>query len=163
MVKILCTCGAMAAACLIGVTESWRLKLRVRQLEAILLFFQQMEEEIRYTASPVMEIMDVHREDMAMLHLCRQKLAEGMSFPEAWKFSIEEAGGRLTKTDRRYLIEFGAAFGGMDQAGQLSACQLTKERLGHQLAEARNDVEKKAKLYRSLGVLCSAGILLAAV
>lgn len=163
MVKVLCVIGAMAAACLIGITESWRLKLRVKQLESILLFFQQMEEEIRYAANPILEIIAAHGEDMAMLGICRQRMREGMTFPEAWQASIDAECGRLTKADRQYLAEFGSAFGGMDQAGQLSACQLTKERLNFQLAAAKKDVEQKAKLYRSLGMLGSAGILLAAV
>ena len=131
-------------------------------MERILLFFQQMEEEIRYAAIPIGEIITAHREDMAMLEFCRNRIQEGWSFPDAWNEAAAEC-GRLTKEDRRYLQEFGTAFGSMDREGQIAACRLTKERLNYQLAQARKDAEQKAKLYRSLGVMGSAGILLAAV
>ncbi len=163
MIKVFCIFGAMAAAFLIGVTESWRLRLRVKQLERVLLFLQQMEEEIRYTANPIAEIIDTHKEKMEILDFCFRELGSGKNFTEAWRSAIEVEGTRLTKADRQYLLEFGTGFGSMDREGQINACRLTEERLNFQLTAAKKDVEQKAKLYRSLGVLSSAGILLAAV
>lgn len=163
VVKPLSIVGAMGITFLIGVLESWRLRLRVQQLEMMIRFLQQMEEEIRYMARPIAEIMEVHSKDMPFLQFCLEEIKSGESFPDSWCRAVAKYCGGLTKEDRQYLEQFGNDFGELDQTGQVANCRLTKEQLERQRTEARNNVEKKAKLYRSLGILCGAGILLVAV
>lgn len=161
VVKLICTFGAVGVAGMLGFVESWRLKLRVRQLEDSIRFLQRMEGEIQYTACPIAQIMEQHREDAVLLLECANRMADGMKFQTAWVQAVTQGKGTsgLTREDKTYLIEFGSTFGGMDQMGQIAACRLTLTRLEQQLTQARQDVAQKSKLYGSLGILCGAGIL----
>ncbi|MDD5952888.1 MAG: stage III sporulation protein AB [Oscillospiraceae bacterium] len=165
IIKLLCVCGAMGAAALLGFSESWKLKLRVRELEDLLRFFQAMEEEIRYTARPIRWILSQHQTELPFLAQCEERMQTGASFAESWQWAVEHTliHSGLTSEDRRYLLEFGTSFGILDQEGQLSSCQMTICRLTHQLEQSRQQVAQKGRLYGSLGILCGAGILLMVV
>ena len=161
IVKLFCALGAVTVAAVLGFVESWRLKLRVRQLEDGIRFLQGTESEIQYAAYPIDQILARHREDWLLLDDCCRLIETGMKFHPAWKQAVAQGrgGSGLSREDKTYLLEFGSTFGSMDQAGQMASCRLTLTRLEQQLAQARQDVARKAKLYGSLGLLCGAGIL----
>lgn len=163
--KLLCVILGIGIAALLGYSESARLKLRVHTLERLLRFFQQMEEEIRYTACPIHVLLEQHQEEIPFLSDCKTEMEQGASFWDSWRSAISwwQSESGLTQEDVRYLLEFGAAFGGLDKEGQLSGVQLTIRRLDQQREAAEENSRTKGKLFRSLGVLCGAGIALLVV
>ena len=157
-VKVGCALGVVGIAGLLGFFEAWRLKLRVRHLEAMLSFLKALETEIQFTAAPIGQIIAHHQQDMDLLSQCGKLLAEGAHFQDGWYQAVSQDRGGFTKQDRTYLYQFGEAFGKTDKAGQIAGCRLTIRRMEEQLAKAQDDVTRKARLYRSLGILCGAGV-----
>lgn len=156
---------AVVVACtLAGYMESRKLGQRVKELEAFYSFLSSARTEIRYSAAPVERIVKSHGKGQRFLVLCDQLCASGESFPIAWEKSIREgmSGTGLHQRDVDYIREFGAGFGMTDLDGQLAHCQLYLGFISESLTHAREEKQKKEKLYLMLGLFggISAALLL---
>ena len=148
-----------AVAGVFGWQESYRLRLRVKQLEQLESIFQIFETEIRFGLTPISLILEHHRETYSFLETCSVFLSKGMSFSSAWKQTILKTTGLRTE-EKQLLLEFGNSFGKSDPAGQTELCGLTRCHLKRLREEAVVHYRSKGKLYRSLGFFCGAGIIL---
>ena len=148
----------LAACVMAGYTESHKLALRVDQLEKFLQFITNAKTEIRYSAVPVRQIVDKHREGMRLLSKCVEYCGAGMEFSAAWKRGVQEgtAGLGLKKEDLEVMKEFGEGLGMTDLDGQLAHCELYRHLVSSRLEEAQKEKGAKSKLYLMLGV--SAGL-----
>lgn len=144
----------MAACILAGYMESRKLGTRVRELEAFYSFLCLTREEIRYSRLPVERIIEKHGKNQKFLSLCTEYCHKGESFPQAWKHGMDE--GLLTtgmsQEDIAYIRDFGLGFGASDTEGQLAHCQMYIGFISNALTHAREEKDKKAKLYFMLGL-----------
>lgn len=144
----------MAACILAGYMESRKLGGRVRELEAFYSFLCLTREEIRYSGMPVERIIEKHGKNQRFLVLCAEYCRKGESFPRAWEHGMDD--GLLTtgmnRQDLEYIWDFGLGFGASDTEGQLAHCQLYLGFISSALTHAREERDKKAKLYFMLGL-----------
>ncbi len=148
----------IAAATGVGIVESLKLSARVRYLEQYIGFISTVETEIRYCAPSLAQILQRHRGDSAFCACFEDCAAEGEEtpFPERWEQSVRRipASSGLTGEDLRLIADFGKGLGASDIEGQLSHCRLGTELAATRLDRAREEKQKKSRLYIMLG-LCS--------
>ena len=144
---------------MLGFYESHRLKQRVAHLEHLQSVFEVFETEIRFAKSPIQTILERYQDSYPIFKTCYERCQNGADFPSAWTETVERISG-LQNEEKRLLLDFGKTFGMTDHSGQLDSCSLMRSHLKRLLEESRYELQKKGKLYRSLGILCGAGIVL---
>lgn len=144
----------MAACILAGYMESRKLGARVRELEAFYSFLCLTREEIRYSRLPVERIIEKHGKGQKFLALCTEYCHKGESFPQAWKHGMDDGllNTGMNRQDIEYIRDFGFGFGASDTEGQLAHCQMYIGFISNALIHAREEKDKKAKLYFMLGL-----------
>jgi stage III sporulation protein AB len=151
-VFLVCTFG--------GMMMSMKLSKRVRHLESFICAVGFIATEIRYFASPVEVIMEKlnHVEEYKQLkvfEICKANIKHAKQFSNAWELAVKESEYSLSlqSADYESLLWFGRTLGTTDVEGQLANCEHCCEQLSQRLTIAREDVNKKGKMYSSLGVL----------
>lgn len=144
----------IAAGTLAGYVESHKLTERVRQLEAFLRFLSAAQTEIRFSGLPVERIVQRHGTELEFLRICGETCAQGGFFTSAWQAGVARGtkGRGLLSEDVALLNGFGEGFGASDVDGQLAHCALYTQLIGERLKNAREEKEKKSKLYQMLGI-----------
>ncbi len=144
----------IVAGTLAGCMESRKLAARVIDLEAFLRFLSRTQTEIRFEALPVEQIVRRHGGELNFLRICARGCTQGKSFSAAWEESVAKGAkdSGFLPSDIELLQGFGREFGATDVEGQLSHCALYTELVSEHLRKAREEKEKKSKLYRSLGI-----------
>lgn len=137
-----------------GYTESHKLASRVDCLEAFLRFLSAAETEIRYSGTPIRQIIRLHGEELSFLRACLQKCDRGVNFSGAWRRSVEQEAKAegFSLPDRKLLASFGKEFGASDTQGQLSLCELYLTLFQGNLKTAKEERNKKSRLYLTLGI-----------
>lgn len=89
-------------------------------------------------------------------------MESGASFFEAWQNALMQLPHSmgLSKEDIRLLTDFGQGLGTTDVEGQLAHCELYKTMFSSRLKQAREEKEKKVKLYRMLGLFSGVAVSL---
>ena len=141
--------------------ESLRLSRRVNQLEAFLRFLNAAQTEIRYSSIPVDQIIRKHGDRLKFL-AGFFPLSAQESFEAQWRGCVGEHGkaSGLNAKDIELIQDFGSGFGASDLEGQLSHCTLYFDLLHVRLGDAKEEKEKKSKLYLMLGVFAGAAAAL---
>ena len=154
MLKLAGAILLIAAGAFAGSMESHRLTVRVRKLEAFLRFLSSAKTEIRYSAMPVAGIVEKHGGELSFLSACAERCADGEDWPAAWSAAVNEKAGieGFFSKDLELLRGFGADFGASDTEGQLSHCSLYADLTAAALEGAKEDRNRKSKLYQMLGI-----------
>jgi len=142
------------AGTLLGFTESRKLAVRAESLESFLRFLSAAKTEVRYSAVPVVQIVAKHGSELHFFQECVRRCDQGESFAAAWKLAAlnsRKADG-FAVHDVELLLSFGEGFGASDTDGQLSHMELFSELFCTNLKSAREDRNRKSKLYLMLGV-----------
>lgn len=134
--------------------ESRRLTLRVEQLEAFLRFLSLAQTEIRFTALPVEQIVERHGGELMFLQKCANECSLGKPFTVSWEESVNSQSktGGFLPSDLELLKSFGSELGASDVEGQLSHCSLYSELIRESLKNAREEKNRKSRLYQILGI-----------
>lgn len=150
-----------------GIILSERLNKRVKELELILIFLDKLKTCLIYQNLPTNEMIDLLSENsscksLLFLKPCQELLSNQTGFPLAWESAIEQSKDKmhLNDTDYSLLLSLSDIIGSSDTKGQLNAIGMVEKLLGDQRKEAQQAREKKGKLYRSLGALAGAGMVI---
>ena len=113
---------------------------------------------------PVQQILQRHGEGLSFLRDCTADCAGGEGFAEAWRRAVGSRAGAegFSARDGELLLLFGDGFGASDTDGQISHLELYSGLFGEALDRAREDRDRKSKLYLTLGIFAglSAALLL---
>lgn len=153
--KLIGSLMLIVATTCVGINEFLLIKKRISYLEQMLTFIDRLMTEIRYLASPVFEIMETMKEREELPILIREIFAQDISFSDT-----------ITNTDESIFQKYGLKKGDIDQLkgflnelgrsdinGQIANCRLYKTQIEYELELVRRDVEKKGKMYLSLGLI----------
>lgn len=163
MVKML-GLGLIVLFCtLCGMARASSLKSRTQALKKTLLFLHLLSERLSYTLSPLDDIFmtlsaDPLLEGLDFITLCDRKLAGHMPFPQAFHESVECCRCALDRRDRALLEEIGDVVGTSSAANQMEGLALVRANLTEQARTAEEDVNRRARLYTSLGLLSGTAI-----
>lgn len=158
----------LGAAAMIGFLKAEELKTRVKRLEDLKRMMMYLEGEFRFhraTLSEAFENVSVRMEEpfAGFLKETAEKMAEGKkgSFDEVW----EEMSEMLLRTegfqkeDKQLLELLRSSLGYLDLTMQLETLKLVAAQTENALCKARERLEARGKLYRTMGV--TVGALLA--
>lgn len=157
----------IASSTALGYATSRRLSLRVRFLQQYLQFVSYINTEIRYTQRVLSEIInsysDTKGEISGFLIQVKENLKSEEGFVKAWQDAAESLADAygLRKPEKELISKFGKELGTTDVRGQISLCELNQKLVGAVLEVAKEEKEKKSKLYLMLGA--SAGISIAII
>lgn len=148
-----------------GLMMSSLLKKRVEALKKTQLFLQLLSERIRYTLSPLDDIFKGLSQEpllsgLDFIPLCDERMARHMPFPEAFRESIQNCRCPLGKRDRMLLEEICSVLGASAVENQLEGMALIKSNLSEQTRLAQEDVDRRSRLYTSLGMLSGAAAVI---
>ncbi len=160
----------IGAACIIaggaalGRLLAGRLSTRASSLRSLRLFFQQMRAQIEYVAEPVDEIVAsaARRSTAEWLSVCAAHMRAGLPFPEALTATLADCGRRmgLTAEDIAVVGRAASRIGSTDIDGQMSWLSLVLTEIDGLLAAASADEQKRGRLFRSLGLLGGAAMVI---
>lgn len=155
----------IAAGGTAGWIQSHKLTMRVRFWEQFIGLVSALETEIRYSAGGLTQLLSKHSGDeeaLSFLGECVRAVQAGAPFPMAWQDAVGKIPTEygLTQEDKSLLRDFGGGLGVSDMQGQLSHCQLHQELAAVRLKGAREEKQKKSKLYFMLGLFLGIGIAL---
>lgn len=152
----------IGAGLLAGYMESHKLTLRVEKLELFVRFLSSARAEIRYSSMPVESILQAHGEGISFFSRLRD-VSVG-SWNSAWREAVAKHAKNegFAPKDLEMLEGFGAGFGASDTDGQLAHFGLYETLATSALKEAREERDRKSKLYLMLGIFggMAAAILL---
>ncbi len=169
MLKIAGAACVMGAAITYGEQRARALDARVRQLQQFQRSLKLLSTEVSYAhavlplafetvsrrcGSPVAEIYSTAAE----LLLSGQELTPG----EAWKEAVGKklAQTNLTPSDREIIESLGISLGVSEQEGQLKQIQLTGQHLDFALEVAQEEKGRHGKLWRYLGFIGGAALVI---
>ena len=139
---------------------------QLEELQRLLLILQGEIRCVRLTLPVVCELLA--KDAKAPFQQFFWKVSEdlgkrtGQTAGEIWSRNLKEIQKLLflTKKEQQDLEEFGQLLGRMDMHMQLSAIQFYQEKIMLSLAEAKAAADSRQKLYRYLGALGGAALVL---
>lgn len=140
------------------------LRLRQEFLKDFLSFLHALKIRLRYSSSDIRTLIPQCSESKLLQPMVSkiQKVSENKAFYTLWKewiSSIPKSMGLLS-ADKKALAEFGSELGMTDVQGQLSHIDLYVSVFEKHLANARENLNQKSKLYKSLGFFLGTSIAL---
>ena len=148
----------------IGNIISKRYILRVKELQDFQNALNIIESKIKFTYEPLPEIFiqtsKLLSENISKIFVNASVYMKEVSCEEAWDKSVEQSNTYLNKEDIENIIGFGKMLGKTDKEGQVSHLELTKTFIEMQIKKAKNEEEKNAKMYKTLGVIFGLAIVI---
>lgn len=166
------TAGAaciMAAAAAFGENRARTLEGRVRQLEQFQRSLKFLTTEISYARSLLpAAFTTVGRQCAAPVRELYLNAAElltahpELSAGKAWKQSLSRIYPQscFSALDREIISSLGDSLGVSQREGQLKQIRLVEQRLSFALAKAREERERQARLWRYLGFIGGAALVI---
>lgn len=164
--KIIGTIITVLATSFIGENKSRGYRDRVKYLENMQLCASLLENEIKYTQTPIGEAFDKIKNNFEgvikniLLYVCTE-IKNQTDYPvyKIWNDAVDFNANCLNKNDIDVLKSFGNHLGDSDVEGQIKNINVFNSRISYYLSIAISESEKGCKLYRNLGVY--SGLLLA--
>lgn len=157
---------ALVALCAAGVGMALAAALteRVKALELARAVLESFSGELSYSQAPPDEIVSrlAARETLSRaeyLPVCGT-LCKTIPFPEAWRRAVEENPGKLSAGDVRILTALSDTLGRCDLETALTALNRALEELELALCGAREYAGTHGRLYRTLGMLSGAFLVI---
>ena len=164
VIKIMLLFFIFIGTSLIGIMISNKYKNRTKELYEIKKTLNFFKSKIEYTYEPLkdifLEISNNSIENIRNIFLTTATKMDQLSAEDAWKYAVEISKNNLNKKDISIIKDFGTALGQTDIQGQLNKTKLTLEFLDKQIEEAEDEEEKNTKLYKTLGVVAGAGLVI---
>lgn len=163
------------AACIIGAAAAYgesrarTIEQRVRQLQQLQRSLKLLSAEISFARSllPAAFRTVGSQSDPPVRDLfscAADLLAAGreMTAREAWEEALKQVYPRssFNEADREIIKSIGVSLGSARQEGQLKQIQLAEQHLAYSLDIARENRERQAKLWRYLGYIGGAALVI---
>lgn len=146
-----------------GIWSSSGLSRRVSMLENTIRLYQYLRDRLKYLRPSIASLIGQAASsgefpDLEFLHVCDEKMKNGMNFPESWTSSVSGDTARLGGEAARVVAGLSNVLGRSDLESQLSAIDCGIAMLEARLVDAREYAAKHKKMYQTLGVLAGLGL-----
>lgn len=169
LVKLIGAALILFAGTMIGFMQASRYAARPRQIRQLGYALQRLETEIGFGFTPLPEAISrcaAHLAEpaAALLRGVNERLGEGneLTFRECWERSIT-ANWPVTAmkaAEQSALIRLGATLGISDREDQIKHLRLAMQQLKAEEDAARDDQARYEKMWKSLGVLIAALVVI---
>jgi len=169
MLKIIGASLIIIAFTLVGFHFAQRLSQRTKQLREIQMDLQMLETEISYSSTPLeaafRKISKTNKGVIGELfYRCTHYLEtlDGATTFECWDLALEEVSSKLAlkPIEIEWLHHFGKTIGNSDRLDQTKHLQLMMTKFKQAEVEAREEQLKQERMYKTLGFLTGALIVI---
>jgi stage III sporulation protein AB len=169
IVKVFGCLVIMVCATLAGFVLANGYKKRVRELRAFQQALQMLESEILYTSTPLPQAVDRTARSLAApvnrIFAVVGKVLDsrtGCTAGEAWCMGVDQTKDLLSldSEDIEIIRSFGKNLGSVDKENQEKSFTLAKYQLRAQQAKAEEERSKNERLYKNLGFLLGAALVI---
>lgn len=136
---------------LIGFTYSQKLYKRKSVLEKFIVELKNCSTKLTYTSAQLSELFSNN--------FMNYSFDEDSPFIEQWHNMLQDFSAVLTSDDVEVLKSFAKNLGTTDSDGELKNIELYTHMLQNNIADASIQIDKKSKLYKTLGL--SIGVAIA--
>ncbi|CAH1210235.1 Stage III sporulation protein AB [Paenibacillus plantiphilus] len=169
MVKLVGAMLILFAGTMIGFQQAARFAARPRQIRHMIQALQRLETEIGYGYTPLPEALARSAAHLpepisSLLRGTKERLdeADGFTFRECWERSVTEhwPGTAMKGAEQAAYIRLGSALGISDRDDQIKHLKLAMGQLKTEEDAARDDQARYEKMWKSLGVLIAALVVI---
>lgn len=169
MLKLFGAVLIIAAGAMAGFRQSSRYTNRPIQIRLLILALQRLETEISYGESPLPEALSrsgrglneplIRLFDHAASRMNRPGSGSAM---ECWQEAVELMWRRsmLNLTEKDILLQLGITLGASGRVDQMKHLQLAVRQLQAEEVTAREEQQRYSKMWKSLGVLAGALVVI---
>lgn len=139
-----------------GFSAGWfcskKLLMRKDFFKRIINFISNLSTQLRYSTSDIFTLVSLSA-NTSGLDLFEISDETGTPFYRIWSERVNAIPAKfgLKKGDNALLLEFGEQLGKTDVDGQLKHLELYEALFKKQLTDAENEINKKSKLYKTMG------------
>lgn len=139
-----------------GFSTGWfcskKLLMRKDFFKRIIRFASNLSTQLRYSTSDIFTLVSLSA-SISGLDFFEISDETGTPFYKVWSERVSEIPAKfgLKNNDRVLLLEFGEQLGKTDVDGQLKHLELYEALFKKQLTDAENEINKKSKLYKTMG------------
>lgn len=154
ILKILGSLLLIFACFVTGCVKSKALYKRREFLENLLVFISSLETNLRFSGSDIFTLISVSANSDDTRHLIVDSSQTDKAFSELWSANVSGLPKSLAlkDEDKKLLTDFGAELGKSDLEGQIKHLRLYQSMFRRQLLSARDEITKKSKLYKTMGL-----------
>ena len=163
IIKYICLILIFLTSSKIGFIKSKNLKKRVEELNKIESSFNFFKTKIEYTNDVIEDIFkqisSIIYNNRANIFLNTIDKKDNKRLFESWSTSLEE-NLFLKEDDKELLKIFGKNLGKLDKKGQVFQLDEVISLIKKQIQNAEEEVKKNEKMYKSLGTIIGAVIVI---
>lgn len=169
MLKIIGSILILTTCSYIGFFFGKQYNARFEQIRKLRSSLKLLETEISYSMNPLPEALSkVGSRTTGPVRTLYEHTSEllfknlGLSMDEVWKIGLSKMAqdSSLKKEELDVLEDFGGGLGGSDRVEQLKNLHMVQEQLRVIESNAENDRNKYERMYKTLGVLAGAALVL---
>lgn len=159
----------IGAATLFGFLKAAHYVRRPKQIRGLISALGRMETEIMYALTPLPEAFASLSKQVAeplssLFRLTSERLlkSDGKSTREIWQWSVNDVWTRtsMKQAEQEVVLQLGAVLGLTDRSDQIKHLRLAVSQLQTEETESREDQRRYEKMWKSLGVLIGALIVI---
>lgn len=152
-IKIIGSVLIVSACFLTGYSMARNLSVRRDFLKNLIVFLSSLSTNLRYNSSDIFTLVSLCARGDELSYFRFDDTLINQPFETMWaeKVSSLPKSLSLKKSDKELLYEFGRELGKTDVDGQLKHIELYKTVFEKQLSSAEEDINKKSKLYKTMG------------
>lgn len=153
-IKLIGSLMLIGAAFSAGYYKSKALYRRRDFINSFLVYLNSLATEIRYNCDDIFELAQKSAVSQELSSFSSSKSEPNQPFELWWNkcvLTIPKAYS-LDKADISLLSDFGKQLGKTDVEGQLKHIELYRVLFKKQLADAQENIDRKSKLYKTMGL-----------
>jgi stage III sporulation protein AB len=159
----------IGAATLFGFLKAAHYVRRPKQIRELISALGRMETEIAYALTPLPEAFSSLSKQVAeplstLFRLTSERLlaSNGASTREIWHMSVKDVWTRtsMKQSEQDVVLQLGSVLGLTDRSDQIKHLRLAISQLQTEETESREEQRRYEKMWKSLGVLIGALIVI---
>lgn len=164
LVKILIFALIIGASTCIGIMLAKKYSNRELELKEMKNALNMFENKIKFTYEDIptvfMDISTKIKGNIGKIFETASKKMNEMSAGNAWEYAIDNVYTSLKKEDSDIIKGLGRMLGKTDINGQISEIKLVIDFIETQIDDAKQEKDKNAKMYKTLGIVVGATIVI---
>ena len=162
--KLLIYTGIFLVCSAIGLIKSQKYTWRVEELKEFKNALNMFENKIKFTYEDIPTVFkDISKKingNVGNIFKNASEKMQNMQAGEAWEYALENTYTSLKKADIDIIKGLGRMLGKTDLSGQISEIKLVNNFIDAQIEDAKQEKDKNYKMYKTLGIVVGATIVI---
>lgn len=154
----------LACSTSVGILIANKYKKRVQELIEMKKALNIFKTKMKFTYKPIpdifKEISQSFENNIGEIFNLAYQNTKNKTASESWSLALDSVNSNMQKNDIQVLKGLSKLLGQTDLKGQINEIELTDNFLDLQIEEAKKELEKNEKLYKSLGAITGFAIVI---